>query len=266
MLDTTRELYESFLDGIKKPSTAVVKPVVFNRLINEWGQDEWLRHNVSLEEGIELNQKQMDDLEKLNVVTDGYSSVYGGVLLQPIAPTSSWLFPYPKYSYTIVDINGANVDYPKYLRLKRIKFKINYVNNVCSLTGVSEWLRAGYFRSDQKNVFERSNYRKPADDYLYYEFIDGNIRLYTGTSSTGAAMMLEYLRYPRRIFFDELHPNDAPNPTYNPGTGSVNCEFSDQQKKEIVEVAVRLYLERIGDPRYQSYLNEEAIRQITKSN
>ena len=103
-------------------------------------------------------------------------------------------------------------------------------------------------RSDQRNVILNNPFRKPKDSRLYYEILDGKIRLITGTNSIGYAMRLEYLRYPKQIFFDK------------DGNNHVHCEFAPQQQKEIVDIAVRTYLERVMDPRYKSFLNEQAIK------
>jgi|GEM_PF-2128603 len=278
MLEQTADLYRSFLDGIKKSFTGTINPTVWNRLINEWGQSEWLKLNCSENEGIELGHKQLDDLEKIRIVTDG-QFYYNGVQMLPIAPNVSGgkIFTYPKYvlvgihNYNPPAAWGATQSYPKFHRLLNIAFKILYgSDNECDLTGVSGWLEAAIMRSDQRIPFSKSPYRKPKDSRLYYERIDGNIRLITGTTATGVAMRLEYLRKPVRIYFDEAyeiaHPGagDNANPNYLPNTGSVNCELDDDQKKEIVDTCVRVFLERAQDPRYQSFLNEEAIRSNTR--
>jgi hypothetical protein len=260
-LGTTRELYDAFLDGIKKPYTGTVIPSVFNRLMNEWAQAEWVASNLSDEQGSELTQKQMDDLEVLRVVTDGELSSWDATTIflpiKPVSGTNS--FVYPKYNQLLLATDNAYHIYPKYRRFLNVRFKIEYVDNDCGLTGISEWLNADIMRSDQRVVFEDSEYRKPMDDNLYYEMINGVIRLITGTPSKAHSMRLEYYREPRAIFFDELHPVDVPNPNYTPGVGSVNCELDYVQKMEIVKIATRLYLERVQDPRYKSFFQEQMI-------
>ena len=101
---------------------------------------------------------------------------------------------------------------------------------------------------------------------MYYEIKGGKKDLITGTSSTGDSMRLEYIRYPRRIFYDSTNSTEQTGPTYTytAGSGCVNCELSEQQRQEIVDIAVREYLERIKDPRYKSFLQEEAIKSQSK--
>lgn len=265
-LGTTRETYEAFLDGIKKPYTGTVIPAVFNRIWNEWAQEEWMTRNLSDEQGSELTQKQMEDLEILRVVTDGELSSWQGAIWYPLAPVATTnSFVYPKYTQ-VVNVVGpvAQQTMPLYRRFLNVKFKINYVDNICDLTGVSDWLDALIMRTDKRSFNESSEYRKPADDNLYYEMLNGVIRLITGTSSTAHAMRLEYYRELRPLFYDALHPADAPNPGYTPGVGSVNCELGYEQKNEIVKIAVRLYLERVQDQRYKTFFQEQMMSNISQ--
>lgn len=257
MILTTVDLYNAFLDGIKKSYTGTIIPAVFNRIINDWGQDEWVKKNAV--EGIELNQKQIDDLSELRVVTDG-AMYYNGAILYPIAPSVTNQFLVPEKVQDITNINGVVQTYPKYLRTLNTMFRIVYVDNECDLEGISDWLEAHIMRSDQRVKFLKSPYRKPKDSRLYYEKIQDRLRLITGTQSYGHSLRIEYLRYPRRIFFDVDHPEDAPNPNYTPGVGSVNCELQPHLRKEIIDVAVRIYLERVKDERYRTFLNEEGLR------
>lgn len=267
MLNTTADMYRAFLDGIKKEQSAIVSPENWNRIINHWGQDEWIKMNLT---DIEDTQKEIEDMEKLRVVTDGSwvdVSVPVGVLY-PIAPDTGfdYQFSIPKYVNTNINnrlTNGtvSTQTYPKYLRFLNVMFKLTYgTTNECGLTGVSEWLSANVMFTGRSTVYKNLSFRQPKDSRLYYEMLEGKIRLITSTNSTGYAMRLEYYRYPVEIYFNKTDPTD----TGVPATGSVCCEFSPRNRKEIVDIAVRTYLERVKDPRYQSFLNEEIVK--SKSN
>jgi len=265
MLTTTLDLYRAFLDGIKKVDTTTVTPEVFNRIVNDWGQDEWISKNAMLPE---LNQKQIDDLAVIRVATDGVQLV-SAILMNNMRPDtgSSYVFTLPlDESVNINNISNTGAPstqkYPKYLKLLNVMFKLTYgTTNECGLTGVSGWLKARVMRSDQRTVILDNPLRTPLDSRLYYEILNDKLRLITTTNSTGYAMRLEYFRYPRSIFFNKSNP--AVEGT-NPATGCVNCEFGPQQRKEIVDIAIRTYLERVKDPRYQSFLNEEFIKSQSK--
>jgi hypothetical protein len=351
MLDTATQVYYAFLDGIKKTYTSTVEPYAFNRIMNEWGVDEWLKSKVSDDDGVEISQKIIDDLQKLIVVTDG-QMIYNGDVMYPIAPdvANGYTFSKPAELTLINNNQSLTQIYPAYLRRLSIAFKLNYVDNICGLTGVSDkFLKAQFMRSFERNIIEDNHYRYPKDDRLYWDMIYDKFNLITGTASNGNCMRIEYLRYPSLFFFDPnrnakgllsiltnsivagsaqlsvtttagtyttpilpvasgrskyvlanslyqyiltnipaldacwLNGNNLsigqngydvtamtltltiPNPiTYTITIGStvsdVNLELDGQQRKEIVEHAVRVFLERITDARYKTFLNEEGYR------
>lgn len=289
ILENTYQMYQAFLDGIKKYGTGAVDPNAFNRIINDWGQHQWIKENIR--HGIELTQDLIDRLSVLRVVTDGEYMFSRNIdldskyVLHPIVPNSEviWFqyltkngltnalpnsdkyFKYP-LSHSLELTGGTKVWYPPYLRLLNVSFKIEYIENECKKTGVSEWLDAKIMRSDNKTVIWKNVFRKPNDSRLYYEIINEHIVLSTGTKSKGHSMKLEYLRYPNNIYFNtnnggnlELEQTGIPDYT---GTtqGSVNCELPNYLRQEVVDMAVRTFVERVKDPRYQSYINELNIK------
>jgi hypothetical protein len=153
--------------------------------------------------------------------------------LQPIhviaisSPTSGNLFTYPS----------------AVMKTLGIQFKITYVNNICGLTGVSGWLKSKPMRAD--NYGALSYYSNPKDNRLYYKITGNVVELITGTSSTASSMRIEYIKYPTAI---ALGPPDVPG------------EIRALQRQEIVDLAVRTYLERVKEERYQSNLQEDMFR------
>ncbi len=141
--------------------------------------------------------------------------------------------PTPAYTFT--------VPADQHRVVKRL-FKINYVDNVCGFEGVSEWLEAFLWRYDMK----RTSYRRPSDEKLYYKIYQDKVELLTGTPSTPNLMRLEYIRKPDEIIFTT--------------TIDQMGQLSEKNAREVVDIAIRIYLERAKDERYQSFLNEEAIK------
>jgi hypothetical protein len=261
MILTVTEMYKAFLSGIKKEQTTIVPPSTFNLLINE-EQDKWFKEKAI---AIEIDQKRIDDLQVLRTVTDGvYEYLWYGELdptvLNPIAPDTSngkvFTLPIdPDASINNINITSgvtSSQKYPRYRRLLNVMFKINYVNNTCSYTGVSDWLNSNILRSDKRQSILKSPYRQPSDEKLYYEIIGNKIRLINETDSTGYAMRLEYMRYPRAISFSTVLLN------------LVDCELLPEQQQEIVDRAVVTYIERTKNPRYQTINIEEQKNQIYK--
>lgn len=127
-----------------------------------------------------------------------------------------------------------------YLFMLTISFKLHYVNNNCGFTGDSDWLPSKPLRTNFKNVISRDPYNRPTDLRLYHEIVGNQVVLHTGTDSYGISANIEYLRYPKSISL--TIPQD--------------CELPVHARQEIVDIAVRKYLEQVTDPRYQTNLNE----------
>ena len=170
MLLTTEDNYKYFLDGIKKEQTSTVKPFLFNRIAND-AQDLWLSEKVT---EIEINQKRIDDLEVLRVVTDGVF-IYRDTNANPVTETVLYPIPPIVVNTTIqpafkLPVNPSEniatndpvgyTNFPRYYRLLNVMFKVVYQNDRCGRTGVSEWLMAKIMRSDKKSVVNNP-YRKP---------------------------------------------------------------------------------------------------------
>jgi hypothetical protein len=251
---TATEQYIAFLEGIKKVNTGTITPARFNSIINE-SQTNIIMGLVGTGE---IVTKPIDDLECIREITDSEvisNGITPAAVLHPIAPDtgSNYVFTLPKDD--TIDINSytsvpaSKQKYPKLLRTLAIEFKIEYSSNVCGLTGISEWLGSEIMRSDKKQPSMKSKYRKPTDERLYFEFRQGKVVLLTGTSSIGKAMKIDYYRYPKKINYN------ATNPSLN-----VNSEFNSQFCQWIVDDAVRTYIERVADPRYQTFLMEEKIK------
>lgn len=219
MIVTAADMFNAVLDGIFKAKTGTIYPDEFDRLINKV-QLEYVQNKLTQEEE---NQKRTDDLRILRVISPD------------IAPTSLNTFPLP--------YNAAS-PLPGYLYLLSANFKIIYVNNVCKLTGMSSYLKAKTMKSDW-NEYEVSKdpYNRPTDDNLYYKIVGNNAILNTGTMSTGAFMQVDYYRYPADI--SVVTPTD--------------CELSIHARQEIVDIAIRKYLEQVQDPRYQTKSAETKV-------
>jgi len=284
---TTYDMYIAFLDGIKKYGTGIVDPNAFNRIINEWGQDEWVKSIIR--KGPEITEEIQEKLSSIRVITDdvfAYSyridltdkktlasipsnefvSTYTnimGVSGNSAMPKSDKYFMYPLGNKVVIN----EVEYPAMIRLLGVSFKLLYKNNDCHKDGeISNWLNAHVLYSDQRSILKKNPYRKPTDERLYYEILRENFVLTNDTESKGYRLRLDYLRKPRVIFFNTNNTSPEEEqvgvPDYS-GTitsGSINCEFPQDLRMEIVNVAVRTFIERIKDPRYQTFINELNIK------
>lgn len=250
LYSTVEDIYRSFLKEIKKDNIASVPPSTFNRYIND-GYSKWFR---SKSPEVEMDQKRIDDLKELIVVTDD-TFVFEGHVLPAIQPSSLNTFPLPKALDNTATVTIGGVVYPSYRRLLSIEFKYQYHDDPCYPEGqLSPWISAKPLKSNQKGVLKKNTFRKPTRNTIYYKMIGNNVVLWLGdnTANFGRFMKIEYIKYPRSIFFDPE------------GLNHVMCELQSDQIHEIVEIAARIYLQEATDPRYQTDMNEMIINQKGK--
>lgn len=221
MVTTAEQMYVYFLQLINKEKTHVVKPATFNFLINTSCID-WVKSKLPVNE---FNQVLINDLQVLLVEGD---------LGAGISVTDEFLFALPS-DY----MHGINV-----------LFDITCIGSPCFEDGQQLKQPATLMKSDEKTVIKTSYYRQPRDSRLYYLYANNKIRLFTGkysatSASVGYKMYLDYYKLPNEI-------------KYVQGGTSLNSSFGPLQQQEIVERAVQMFLEKNRDPRYQSFLNEQA--------
>ena len=266
MLSTAQSLHIAFLDGIKKSYQGTVTPDVFARLWNQWAMPEWLSSNVSMNEGLDLTQKQIDDLSVL---------IHRFIFVADTVNANIYPVPTGESIHKIL-VNDDELlsKLPRYYRKVNIRFKLDYntaLNQECGLKGISDWLGASYLNGDTLSSIYGSTFRSPKDSLLYWrrmqdvtfkdeplsnpvnKIIDkktDSIEMITHSvnGSKSKYMLLEYVAFPREISF-------------NP---AVSSELWEEANREIIAICVRMYLERVKDPRYQSFLMEQKINNINK--
>jgi len=241
-LATTKQMYESFLRMIKKENTSEVSPSAWNKLINE-SMIIWMKSKLP---SLEFTQVQIDDLLPVKVVTDG--------VIQPV------LLSQGDNLFNLSTSSGIGSTYylPNYyfhgLRVM--------ARTAQESLGSQTWTPAYLLRSDKRHIIEDNPYRKSTSDNLMFEYIDGKIRIIS--DDTYNEMCLEYLRYPREVFFDEVAPTviDNTNDLHAPGKGCVECEFGFYQRYDIVSLSARKYLGKEGDEKYDIRIKEQVIDTI----
>ena len=222
---TAGDAFDKFLQGIRKVANRTVPPDQFESWYGDATLD-WIRQKLPM---AEFNQKRIEDMEKFIVLTDG--STY------PVITGISNVFAVPSIANAIsaggVLMSGI---YPLYLHGLRATF-IGDDNGIEFMAHIR--------RSEQAGVMTWNKYRKPKYARPYYEYRNDNIYL-TGRDST--TMYLEYYRYPAMVSV----------------VNNIDPETNPVQSEEIVQIAVRLFLENRGDPRYKSKLQEMMVTQQGK--
>jgi len=235
MLATYKDMFIYFLDGIKKTYTGTVHPNIFVRLFNDRGLIEWTADNMSIKEGIELTQKQIDDLQTLLEKEEVRR---------------------PHLTNNTLDLTKLN---KRYRRLANIMVKVNYEAKKCQecdRTGVSKWRQAFTRRTNQIVYFRRSVYRRPSSEKIYYQQVGNEIQFDSGGDVDVVAVKMEYFRYPDKMeFMDVSNPSRWNVLTYE--------DLNPEQKKEVLDKCVTIYVERVKDERYRTILYEEQKKNIT---
>jgi len=245
MFNTVEDIYQSFLDGIRMVKQSVVKRDKFTRIWNEWALNQWVKDNLSIREGFEYSDKQIDDLQSLIVSTDGIYN-YNGTVLYPIAPVSgkTHVFPLPTLgvALTIVgDVTGTIV-FPKLKSLKKV-----WVYNG------SEWIECSPLKAISEGFTKKSYYTGPNATRVYYKVMNNTVLIENNDSFDPTSIKYEYLRYPNTMVYNSSG-NDI---TYT-------LDLGQDQLEEIRDMAVKLYLERVSDQRYKSFFQEDLVKNISQ--
>ncbi len=244
MFTTAEDIYQSFLDGIRRTKQSVVKRDKFIRIWNEWSLNEWVNRNLSFQEGFELTQKQIDDLETLIIVTDGSFDIDGNTdddLMYPLYSTNG-LFKLPKKSLSVpyidVDTNTTGtMIYSPYKRSISIWFM---------LRDTTTWVKSTPLKAIDVDFITQSNYSSPAADMIYHKIRNGHVEFVGGTAEA-EAMKLEYVKYPNEM-------------SLLSGSLAYTIDLGQDQLEEVRDIAVGLYLERVTDKRWQSFLQEDMLK------
>jgi hypothetical protein len=222
MENTAVSMYKYFLAIIRKERTTTIPPPKWNEWMNAVLID-WVK--LKLPEN-EFMQKRLDDLEAIKVITDNNPTPY----ISPLSGYDNNIFPIPYKTDT------TSKDFAEYMWGVSAQF--------VSDDGVSY---GKVYRGDTRGPIKNNPFRQTDSDFVYFETRSGLIVVKNvGTFVPYDKLILEYYKYPYKILYD---PDDEGNST----AGS----FQLTQNQEVVELAARKYLERITDPRYQSYTQEQ---------
>lgn len=135
-------------------------------------------------------------------------------------------------------VTDGKVELPKdYYRLQSVQFLLDKE---------TEYSPVNRMRTDTLSVMKKNPFRKPSDTRLYY-FQEGNYVLSYPLNTKVKKAIMFYLTRPTPIIYDKEKSKDG--------------NLLQEQNKEVVDICVRIFLERVKEERYQTVLNEEAIKQ-----
>jgi len=233
MIRTIKECYQAVLLGIRMEKTSTVEPDEFNLL---WNESTVAWQGIKLP-SVEFNQKRIDDLQQFYVITDGSS--IGFPLIRSIHLRNTFQVPITFKSIApdgliLSEIN--KVEYPMYRHGLNVFFK----------EPDTEKLFPVYLmRSDKRAVTMVNPYREVKKSRPYFEYRNNHITLEGRDSEY---MCLGYIRYPK---IAEYFEDESKN---------VDPETTPAQNEEIVQLAVSMFLENKGNPRYKTQLQQMMLR------
>ena len=220
---TAVDVYKYVLEQLKHYNTTSITPAEFN--IRIWNAElDYVRNRYW---AWDQHQKSIDDLQHIRIVTDGVAG-----------------FPPPIPN---VGPNVAGQEYIQmpgnYLHLLAVAVRAKYKNVPCETDGqLSKPIAATPLKDDEYHVVDDDYYKQPLAVWprLYYS-LRGDKMTFKAGDSIVQDVILNYLRYPQRIVFDEQNP-----------AGGTPSEFTEEQTKEIVVILVTDYLEAIESARVQT--------------
>lgn len=252
MLDTAESMYLYFLKGIRKERNTTVTPAIYTGFINPIILD-WIKTKLP---ETEFSQKRIDDLEAIKVVTDQLQYAY----IHSANPHNVFEIPYrmngyPPYMHGISasfrweNLGSSAQKPPDTSPLMSVDNAWNPDANTkpsWDKTKIKDRLyRAGDILRGDNRVRTRFNpYRQPNTEYVYFEQRGNRIVVHPDEENLYNLMELEYYSYPKEISYG----------TDNDSTGS----FKSAQNKEILDMAITRYLERVSDQRIQTQPSVDA--------
>ena len=139
-----------------------------------------------------------------------------------------------------------------YLRMLSTSFKVRWNDNACQ-TGESDFIPGNYLKTNNISVSKVNPYRKTNQHRLHYRLIGNMVEFLSNPHCIPLTCRVSYIRYPIEMKYIGISDDD-----------NVNCELPIHVRQEIVDIGVRIHLERVVDPRYKSYLNEFVINSQIK--
>ena len=255
ILDSGKKMYEYFLSEVRKEKTVVITPQQWMDIINTTAID-WMKVKMP---DREFSQKRIDDLESVKVLTDGNQYP---VIKSLTNQYNVFNIPYdlpglPRYMFglsvsfyystittvadDVIDDDGGNSSTSRMFTPSEPDDELIAMANPVPNQddkATSDVVSGVILRSDQRVVIKKNPYRRLSDSEDVYFEQRGNYIYCLPNKEKFNRMILEYYRYPIEIVFD--------------GTNDSVGSFMPNQNKEISDIAVTRYLERVSDQRIQS--------------
>jgi hypothetical protein len=215
------DMYKDFLSLVRKSRVGTVSPTEFTSFLN-LAQEEVISQMLQV---LDLNQKFMSGLLPLKVVSNQLSLT----------------------AYT-----STSTRYRSY-RIDTFPSDCRRISRVVSILSANTETKTNLIKSNEVSIIVNGVYSKPTATTCYYhlERYNGtdNIKLYV----PGAQLVFANT-YPKCILEYYISPAIIAIADVTDSTKVI--VFNREVCTDIVNTAVRMYLENVQDARYQTYINE----------
>ncbi len=111
-------------------------------------------------------------------------------------------------------------------------------------------------RTNQKGFRVDNAYQQPSYKESYFQIAKGKIKILCGDKNEATTGKIDYLETPETVYLNPDKSSDFNDPENN-----TLLQFPLHVNFEIVKHCRKIFLENIESPRYQSSLQEQALRQ-----
>lgn len=110
-------------------------------------------------------------------------------------------------------------------------------------------------RTNRKGFVFENAFQEPSHQRVYFQIGKDDLHIYAGDKVEATTGKIDYIEIPETIYLNPDKSVDFSDPENN-----TLLQFPKHVNFEIVKVCKRIFLENIESPRYQSSLQEQALR------
>lgn len=218
------EAYRGILHELDKHGSPTFTVTMFNYMYNST-VDEYLSLNYG---EFDITQKSLDDIRE--VVNLGDTLTFSS--------------------------NSANLP-DEYRHMLNLEVTLKFLEDIDgnSADDTITVKRVQRLRTNRKGFTSENAYQEPSYRRVYFQLSKGIIHIYAGDKVEAVTGKIDYIETPEIMYLNPDKSADFKNSDNN-----TLLQFPQHVNQEIVNMCTRKILENIESPRYQSSLQEQALR------
>ena len=217
------DAYRNWLRELDKFESPTAQLLDFNYWWNS-ATDEYIANNYAT---FDVNQKTLDDISEILVLDEELTFVTNEVDLPE------------KYRHIL----GLETE---------LKFLEALDGNAVDSTVIVNPKR---LKTNQKGFRINNAYQQPSYKESYFQIAKGKLKILCGSKNEATTGKIDYLEIPETVY---LNPDKSVD--FNDPLNNTLLQFPSHVNFEIVKHCRKIFLENIESPRYQTSLQEQALR------